>query len=90
LYRPRQSRHLANGVLIFQVFLGLLDSDRRVCEAVACCLCRLTAALQVRVRYYSDPGIANLKRAVSLAVLLRICMLAATLFSPVPCHREPT
>ncbi|XP_033609717.1 rotatin, partial [Cryptotermes secundus] len=48
------------------MFLDLLDSDsdRRVCEAVACCLCRLTVALQVRVRYYSDPGIANLKQVI--------------------------
>jgi hypothetical protein len=72
---------------MFQMFLDLLDSDRRVCEAVACCLCGLTAALQVRVRYYSDPGIANLKRVVSLAVLLGIRMLAVTLYSPVPSHR---
>jgi len=51
---------------MLQVFLELLDSDRRVCEAVACCLCKLTAALHVRVRYYSDPGIANLKQAVGV------------------------
>lgn len=50
----------------FQMFLELLESDRRVCEAVACCLCKLTTALCVRVRYYSDPGIANLKQAVSV------------------------
>jgi hypothetical protein len=73
---------------MFQMFLDLLDSDRRVCEEVACCLCRLTAALQVRVRYYSDPGIANLKRVVSLAVLLGICMLAVPLYSPVPSHTK--
>jgi len=51
---------------MLQMFLELLDSDRRVCEAVACCLCKLTAALRVRVRYYSDPGIANLKQAVGV------------------------
>ena len=53
-------------VFMLQMFLELLDSDRRVCEAVACCLCKLTAALRVRVRYYSDPGIANLKQAVGV------------------------
>jgi hypothetical protein len=53
-------------VFMFQMFLELLDSDRRLCEAVACCLCKLTAALRVRVHYYSDPGIANLKQAVGV------------------------
>jgi hypothetical protein len=72
---------------MFQMFLDLLDSDRRVCEAVACCLCRLTVALLVRVRYHSDPGIANLKQAVSVAVLLGICMHCGTLCLPVPSHR---
>jgi hypothetical protein len=51
---------------MFQMFLELLDSDRRVCEAVACCLCKLTAAVRVRVCYYSDPGIANLKQTVGV------------------------
>jgi hypothetical protein len=51
---------------MFQMFLELLDSDRRVCEAVASCLCHLTVALRVRIRYYSDPGIANLKQTVGL------------------------
>ncbi|XP_021941770.1 rotatin isoform X2 [Zootermopsis nevadensis] len=48
---------------IIKAFFDLLNSDSRVCDIVACCLCRLTAALRVRVRYYSDPGITNLKQA---------------------------
>ena len=47
------------------MFLELLDSDKRVCEAVVQCLYCLTSALSVRIHYYSDPAIANLKQEVS-------------------------
>lgn len=52
-------------VVVLQAFVDLLDRDSRVCEAAACCLYRLTVALQVRVNYYSDPGIVNLKQVMS-------------------------
>ncbi|KAJ9599098.1 hypothetical protein L9F63_010435, partial [Diploptera punctata] len=47
---------------IFKMFLHLLDSDKRVCETVIDCLYRLTSALHIRIHYYSDPAIANLKQ----------------------------
>ncbi|XP_069703739.1 rotatin isoform X2 [Periplaneta americana] len=47
---------------ILKVFLDLLDSDKRVSEAVLNCLWKLSTALRARIRYYSDPGIANLKQ----------------------------
>ncbi|PSN54415.1 hypothetical protein C0J52_10976 [Blattella germanica] len=47
---------------ILKVFLGLLDSDKKICESVIKCLLKLTSALCVRIQYYSDPGIGNLKQ----------------------------
>jgi hypothetical protein len=55
---------------IVRSLIELLDMTRigntkRVCPVVMNCLGKLTAALQIRVQYYSDPCVANLKQEVS-------------------------